>query len=332
MGQHRGTLPLLISFAVLASYVPSPRVAYAEEATDDQGHIQRGVELRRAGHDREALAEFEAAWALRPTPRARAQIGLAQQALGHWREAESAIDEALGASDDEWVARYKGALLKARSVVQNHLAWLYVESKVVGAALSLEGQPARTLPLDGPLRIEAGVVRFELSAEGYVPAVRTIVVKPNDRVHEIVELAPVESAQAPTQGAGVADTARPVAHEENWLLSGGPERRTAGILTLGGATLLALTGVGAWRLRVIDILKYDDNSRCLVGGNTRDENCGPFKQTADAAQVVEIAGFAAAAVTAGVGIWLVATSHGKREVGAACGPWFGAGIACSGTF
>jgi hypothetical protein len=306
-------------------------LAYAEEAGDDQGHIQRGVELRRGGHDREALAEFEAAWALRRTPRARAQIGLAQQALGHWREAESAIDEALATSDDEWVARYKGALLRARSVVQNHLAWLYVESKVVGATLSLEGQPARTLPLDGPLRIEAGVVRFELSAEGYVPAVRTIVVKPNDRVHEIVELAPVaESVPAPTQAAGVGDTSRPVAREDGWL--SGPGRRTAGIWTLSGATLLAFTGVGAWRLRVIEILKYDDNSRCLVGGNSRDENCGSFKQTADAAQVVEIAGFATSAVAAGVGIWLLATSHGKREVGATCGPWFGAGVACSGTF
>jgi hypothetical protein len=330
MRPRRSTLPLFVSFAVLASSVPSPRVASAEEATDDQGHIQRGVELRRAGHDREALAEFEAAWSLRRTPRARAQIGLAQQALGHWREAEGAIDDALGASDDEWIVRYKGALLKARSVVQNHLAWLYVESKVVGAALSLEGQPARTLPLDAPLRIEAGVVRFELSAEGYVPAVRTIVVKPNDRVHEIVELSPVaESAPAPTQAA-VVDAARPVAREDGWL--SGPERRTVGILTLSGATLLALTGVGAWRLRVIDILKYDDNSRCLVGGNSRDENCGPFKQTADTAQVVEIAGFAASAVAAGVGIWLLATSHGKREVGASCGPSFGAGVACSGNF
>jgi hypothetical protein len=115
-------------------------------------------------------------------------------------------------------------------------------------------------------------------------------------------------------------------------LQGGWDRRTAGILTLGGATLFALAGVGAWRVRTNDILYYDDNSRCLVGGHSRDENCSRYKDAAGVAQVVEVGAFAASIVTAGVATWLLATSRSKPSVGASCGPMFGAGIACSGAF
>jgi hypothetical protein len=329
----RGTLRFSIALAVLALCAASPRVARAEEATDDQAHIQRGVELRRTGRDREALDEFEAAWALRKTPRARAQIGLAQQALGHWRDAESALDEALAASGDEWIARYRGSLQKARSVVQNHLAWLYVESKAVGATLSMDGQPDRTLPLDAPLRVEAGDVRFVLQAPGYASAVRTIVVKPNDHVHEIVELAPAaDNARASTGAAAVGDASvAPTPGLENGSQGGG-DHRTAGILTFGGAALLALAGVGAWRVRVNDVLAYNDNSRCLVGGQDRDQNCSQFKSGASVAEVVEVASFSASVVVAGVATWLLATSHGKPRVGASCSPWLGVGVACSGSF
>jgi hypothetical protein len=338
---HRGTLRIFLSFAILAVHVPAPRVACAEDAGDDQGHIQRGVELRRAGRDREALAEFEAAWALRRTPRARAQIGLAQQALGNWREAESALDDALGATDDGWVARYRESLLRARSVVETHLAWLYVESKVWGAALSLDGQPTRALPLDAPLRVETGVVRFELRAPGYLPVIRTIVVKPNDRVHEIVDLEPVAPAGStpqrtePTASAGTATvgasgTAASVARDGG--SQGGWDRRTAGILTLGGATLFALAGVGAWRVRTNDILYWNDNSRCEVGTQSREQNCGQYKDAANVALVVEIAGFSMSIVTAGVATWLLATSQSKPSVGVSCSPWLGAGVACSGAF
>jgi hypothetical protein len=340
MRLHRGSLPLFLSFAVLAAHVPAPRVACAEEAGDDQGHIQRGVELRRAGRDREALAEFEAAWALRRTARARAQIGLAQQALGNWREAESALDDALGASDDAWIARYRDSLMRARTVVATHLAWLYVESKVWGAALSMDGQPTRALPLDAPLRVETGLVRFELRAPGYLPVIRTIVVKPNDRVHEIVDLEPVapegtstprrEATASTGAAAGVTGTAPSVAGDGG--SQGGWDRRTAGILTLSGATLLALAGVGAWRARTNDINYWNDNTRCEIGGLSRDQNCRQYKDAADVALVVEIAGFSASIVTAGVATWLLATSQRKPSVGVSCSPWLGAGVACRGAF
>src|SRR5579859_5344419 len=70
----------LMSWALFVS-----QTAQAEDAgVESEAHIQRGVQLRLLGANQEALTEFEAAYALTATPRCRAQIALARQALGDW--------------------------------------------------------------------------------------------------------------------------------------------------------------------------------------------------------------------------------------------------------
>src|SRR6185295_4814823 len=86
-------------------------------SADDEVMLRRGVDLRRQGRDEEALEMFRAAFRLRATPRARAQMGLAGQALGHWVEAEADISAAIGAHDDPWIARNMATLLAARGEV-----------------------------------------------------------------------------------------------------------------------------------------------------------------------------------------------------------------------
>jgi len=55
----------------------------AAQGTDPaDAAIRRGVDLRRQGQDDQALQEFKKAYELSPSPRALAQIGLAEQALG----------------------------------------------------------------------------------------------------------------------------------------------------------------------------------------------------------------------------------------------------------
>src|SRR2546422_8347826 len=63
--------------------VIEPSVPRAEE------HVSRGLELRKEDRDLDALAEFQLAYGIRPTSRVRAQIALAEQALGRWVVAES---------------------------------------------------------------------------------------------------------------------------------------------------------------------------------------------------------------------------------------------------
>ena len=65
-----------IALAQLPDQAASPANAAAEAA------ISKGIELRRQGRDRDALTEFQKAVGLHKTPRAVAQVALAEQALG----------------------------------------------------------------------------------------------------------------------------------------------------------------------------------------------------------------------------------------------------------
>jgi Tfp pilus assembly protein PilF len=73
----------------------------AEE--ESNAAIARGVQLRQAGNDDEALAEFRRADQLMPSPRTKAQIALAEQALGQWVAAERDLRAALSTADDPWI-------------------------------------------------------------------------------------------------------------------------------------------------------------------------------------------------------------------------------------
>src|SRR5262245_38202257 len=65
--------------------------------------IKRGIELRKKGDDEQALREFTQAYQLSKSPRALAQMGVAEQALGRWVDAEVHVERALQASSDGWI-------------------------------------------------------------------------------------------------------------------------------------------------------------------------------------------------------------------------------------
>src|SRR6185295_19111982 len=67
--------------AVMAATAPVA-AAGSDAHADAEALLQHGVELRRQGRDREALEEFQHAAAIKRTPRAVAQIGMAEVALG----------------------------------------------------------------------------------------------------------------------------------------------------------------------------------------------------------------------------------------------------------
>src|ERR1044071_3638585 len=71
--------------------------------------VDKGIQLRREHRDAEALAQFKRAEQLNPAPRIKAQIGLAEQALGQWVEAERDLNLALSANEDPWIADHEAA-------------------------------------------------------------------------------------------------------------------------------------------------------------------------------------------------------------------------------
>jgi hypothetical protein len=115
------------SFATLALGL---LLAYPSRARadDPDALYKRGVELRKAGKDAEALQVFQQLGAIEKSGRAFAQMGLAEQALGIWVEAEVHVEVALRSGDDHWIKKNREALTRSLSEVRARLATIEVWS------------------------------------------------------------------------------------------------------------------------------------------------------------------------------------------------------------
>jgi hypothetical protein len=334
---HARWSPILAALVAALLAVGSARAE--EPAAAAEARIQRGIELRRAGRNGEALSEFQKAFALTPTPRAQAQIALALHALGDWLGAERALEDALRAGDDPWIAQYRDVLEGALATVRAHLGWLSVSANVAAGELFLNGVSVHALPLSGSIRVVAGKLDTEVRAQGYTAVLRTIEIVPGKEDHETFTLEPQAVAQRSADPvASVADV------PSNLLVPklvpkprrSAPAWRSpmAGSLALGAAGAFAAGGIVAWRVREDNVATYDDNSRCLVGPRTRAEQCGQYADASNMALGLEIAAFAAAAGTAAFGTWVLLTApHARPSPGAvSCSPFGQVGLLCGGLF
>jgi hypothetical protein len=318
-----------------AAVVARPNAVHAQPQVQVQGDaesdalIARGVNLREQGHDREALELFERAQALSPTPRATAQIALAQQALGRWVQAEAGLVGALAASSDPWIARNRAPLERALDTVRAQLAWLEVDGSVPGAEVWVAGERVGTLPLPGPVRVAAGVQVVELRAAGHQSAVRRVEVRAGEHARESLVLLPVA---APTVPGGVA-----TAQGAEPTVAGSTARtsNTAAWITLGAGAALVAGGVVAHVVRQQDAAIYNDDSRCLAPGLTRDQVCGSYRSTVDTTTALAILGYSlggAALAVSGYLFWRASASapgpgaHVASAPRCALAAW---GVACS---
>ena len=182
--------------AVVLGLLLLPASANAQQA-DDDALIRRGLSLRRHGHDDQAYALFEQAWNVSHSARARAQMGLAAQALGRWVDADRLLREALAVRDDAWVADRRAVLESSLTEIDAHLGLLDVRCNVAGAEVRVDGTGRGTTPLAEPLRLPAGTVHIQLRAEGHLEVTRQAQVTVGATTREQIDLVPMPSPSAP---------------------------------------------------------------------------------------------------------------------------------------
>lgn len=290
----RQTLVAGLTLCMAAAW---PLVAQAQSAADADALIDRGVERRRAGDDAGALELFASAWEAGHTPRARAQMALAEQALGHFVDAEAHLLEALAATDDEWITLRREDLGRALEAIQLRLGYLEVRGGVEGADLRLDGRSVGTLPIDAPIRLAAGSYRLEVVMRGHYPFTRVVTIVPEGTTRETVVLAATPDAPASQAGAGDpvrdAQSPRDGAGEPR-----GRGRTAAGVSLLVGAGALLATSAVMFGVRQHRANRYNSDA-CLVGSATRGETCGALYDDTLRAQ-------RASGVSLGVGVALAA--------------------------
>lgn len=242
--------------------------------------VQRAAERLDQGSPSDALALLEQAAVVQPSStRVRVHLAAVHQALGDWVAAEAELLVALRRPEDPYVKAHRAALDEAWQAIQQHLGTLSVLGEPPGARVLLDGEALGSLPLHVPARVLAGEHVLEISAPGYRPWRRDLVLEPTAVMTEIVRLEPerVEPrepredarAEALPQAAGMPpkDAAK---RANTWL----PWALTAlGGVAAGGA-LLAYTQ----RERHADRWNSDE---CLAGGRTRGEVCADERRSID---------------------------------------------------
>lgn len=147
--------------------------AVAAEESDD-AVIARGVALRKEGDDQAARELFMKVYERSHSARAAGQLGLAEQALGRWEEAEAHLREALRSPNDAWVKKNHDALSRDMLLIKAHIARIEIVGDPEGAEILVNGRTVGKLPLSGPISTSAGSVDIEARAPGYQHEMRTL--------------------------------------------------------------------------------------------------------------------------------------------------------------
>lgn len=251
-------------------------------------------------------------------------MALAEQALGHFVEAEAHLLEALAATDDEWITRRRPDLQVALEAIQHRLGYLELRGGVDGAEVRIDGRSVGRLPMEAPLRLVTGGYRVEVVARGYYPLARIVTIVSDATTRELLAMTPLPEAPPSTEVSGspvrtdATDSAR---------------RRRHAI----GGSLLGV-GVGALAASLASYLVREDRAQsynsdaCLAGGGTRGENCGDLYDEAIRAGRASYAMLGVGVAAAGVGTWLLVTGPRRhdapRATSLACG--LGAGTRWEG--
>jgi hypothetical protein len=210
------------------------------DGDESEAFINQGLKAMRKGDYPAALDAFHSAHQARPTTRSRTEIGLAEQALHRWVEAESDLAAALSEVNDAWLEPHRSLIEKALADVRSHLGMMTIESGLRGAQVKINGEPSGFLPLPGPLFLLPGTVQVEIAA----PARRLWRNEAQIKLGETVRLAPIfEPLDEPPTVMPVPPVVHKAEVEREYLADTDPKAlRVIGWLAVAAGGVAAGTG------------------------------------------------------------------------------------------
>ena len=121
----------------------------------------------------DALRAYDASYALRPNPALHYNRGRACEALGRWSAALDAYEAFERDAPEELRAKVPGLPEHVRDV-RKRVTTLTLDVATPGARVVLRDVVLGEAPFAQPLRVNAGKAKLEVSAEGYVTAVKEL--------------------------------------------------------------------------------------------------------------------------------------------------------------
>jgi tetratricopeptide (TPR) repeat protein len=215
--------------------------------------ISRGVALRKEGDDQAACEIFRQAYERFHSARAAGQLGLAEQALGRWSEAEAHVREALRSPADPWVRKNHDALSHDMLVITAHVARIEILGQPEGAEIVVNGRAAGRLPLASPVTTSAGEVDLEARAEGFQPEVKKLTLTAGQYQRVVIRLQKSQTPEARVVPPAAMVTTPPAGAVASRQVSPPPsaasgqpasEEPASGIRPIAKWTALGLSGAG----------------------------------------------------------------------------------------
>jgi len=330
---HRSLVALTIALTLSVS-IASAQTDEAETA------YKEGIALRKATKDEDALAKFKKSWELSKAAKARAQMALAEQALGRWSDAETHLLEALAVKNDPWIEKQRKHLEDSVSEIGKHLGSLEVIGGVDGSEVFLNGTRIGSLPMDKPARIEAGTWMLEVKKPDYYPVSKSVTIPPTGLARVTIEmkLSKVEpppkepEPPPPTPAAAPTIVSHPVAPPRANEAPPSTMSPTWGFIALG--TGVAAFGVIALTRRNHFANEFNDDARCGTAAASPTASCTDARDATSTWQTLSITGFVAGGLLVGTGVvLLVSSSSHEKTTALACGTGPGhVGVACTVKF
>lgn len=311
-----------LAFVVALAAWLAPAAALGQSA---ESLVEQGIAAREEREDVRALELFRQAYELEPEAATLAQIALAEQALGRYVSAEEHLAEALEDDGDRFIRRNRRLLETALEEIRAEIGTVTIAGGPDGAAVYVDGRGVGSLPLDGPVRANAGEQEIATLLEGYEPFRRRVTVEGGGDVEvrvEMVRVPPHEPVREPPPHA-LTHPGAPI--QELLIGIGATSAAVGGVALVGGTIAMVLREDAANGL--IEQMCVTETPECVA---LRDE--------AIEAERTGIALFIAGGILAGTGVALLLVGldweepdEGGEEQTVRCAPG-PLSVACAGRF
>jgi len=327
---------VVAAFSAAAGVGAAPASAAPPPAADEDLN-SKGVSARLAGDNRGALHWFQQAYDLTHSPRATAQLGLVQQALGRWDLAEPLVTRAVQSRTDPWIKKYETELGKALETIRQHVAHLELVSDPPQVEVFVNGSLVGRLPLSEPVPVVVGQVDVELRAPGYRNAIRSLTMKPYQYERLFVRLekegatatvAPKVDApeKSPPKAATTTETtpagseAKPVDGAAGMSPRNVIKWTSLGLAGVGLGTGIVATAIFASnssQFREHQPTCYDYDGTAVYSADKLAPECQDWLSTYKTARIWQIIGFTTAGVFAATWLILYLTEPPEASTSAA---------------
>jgi hypothetical protein len=342
----RTWLPRFVTAAVAVALLLVPAPSRADPRAEARNKLVQGGEFLKHGQYEDALARFQEAYRLVPSPKIQYNFGLAYRGLGRKAEALEAFEKFLAeAPDASKETRQNAGRERGQLVAQ--VTMLEVKVDLPGAEVFVDGRSygtARTAPIyldPGPhqLMVEkagegpAYTERINASAGQRITVMARLIKGPSPEPSPSPsprEPAPHEPAPRPAEPIAQGDAPPPSA-------GSGPHWQPVAAWAAAGGAALAL-GFGVAELLSANNKFNEFNGKAECGENNPNRGgpaCSSLFNDATAARQLSVVGFAAAGALAAASVVFFAITPDRSQDGVslACTPTLGGpGLSCGGRF